>query len=417
MKKKTYLHIKVKRNNQSIGRVYHSFAALAMKHWFFRQIASLSILAMTVCRYIFVIMLTFSFQTPAQSQSTSEWKIFRGDPALSGTSKARIKAPLDLKWTYQTEDAIVAGPVIGNNTIFVSSIGGVVYALDLEGKLKWEYKTDNSIEAPALYLDGIVYVGNLSGYLYALDAKTGKLIWKYETENQIMGSANYYYQNKKLYLVVGSYDYFLHGIDAATGKVVWKYESDNFINGAPAIGNNMAMFGGCDGFLHMVSLDNGKVKEKLEVATYIAGSVTISDDLAFTGDYDGLFSCIDLKKPGIKWQFDNPSSNLPILASPAVNDEVVVIGGQDKRIRSFDKKTGKQLWEFNAGGRIDASPIIVRNSVITVTMDGMMYMVHLNSGKEMWSYEIGSAIAHNPAVINNSIVVGARDGNVYYFKK
>jgi outer membrane protein assembly factor BamB len=99
-----------------------------------------------------------------------------------------------------------------------------------------------------------------------------------------------------------------------------------------------------------------------------------------------------------------------------VNDEVVVIGGQDKRLRSFDKKTGKQQWEFNAGGRIDASPVIVGNSVIVVTMDGMMYNVRLSNGKEIWTYEIGSAMTHNPAVINNSIVVSARDGNVYFFK-
>jgi len=367
-----------------------------------------------------IIIATFIFlfiSTAALCQSNSEWAIFRGDPSLSGISKARIKTPLDLKWTYQTDDAIIAGPVIGNNTIFVSSIGGIVYALDLEGELLWEYKTDNSIEAPALYLDGKIYVGNLSGYLYALNAKTGELIWKYETDNQIMGSANYYYQDEKLFLLVGSYDFFLHSIDAATGAAIWKYESDNYINGAPAIGNNMALFGGCDGFLHMVSLQNGIADDKIEVATYIAGSVAFSNNLVYTGDYDGLFSCIDLESKSIRWQYENPSSNLPILASPSVNNDVVIIGGQDKRLRSLDKNTGEQLWEFNAGGRIDASPVVVGNSVIAVTMDGMIYIVHLNNGKEMWSYEIGSAIAHNPAVINNSVVVGARDGNVYFFKK
>lgn len=369
------------------------------------------------CLFLIGFTILTSFTTPAQSQSTSEWKIFRGDPSLSGNSKARIRTPLDLKWTYQTDDAIIAGPVIGEKTIFVSSIGGIVYALDLEGKLKWQFKTDNSIEAPALYLDGKVYVGNLSGFLYALNAKTGKLLWTYEAENQIMGSVNYYYQNKKLYLVVGSYDYYLHCVDGSSGKAVWRYESDNFINGAAAIENGIAMFGGCDGFLHMVNLKNGLAKDKIEVATYIAGSLAISDNLAFTGDYDGLFSCIDLNKKAIKWQFNNPSSNLPILGSPSVAGDMVVIGGQDKRLRCFNKKSGEQLWEFNAGGRMDASPVIVRNMVIAVTMDGMLYLVNLNNGEEIWSYEIGSGMAHNPAVINNSIVVGARDGNVYFFNK
>ena len=365
----------------------------------------------------FIFLFSSLIANPIFGQSSNEWNIFRGDPSLSGISKAKLKTPLDLAWTYQTDDAIVAGPVIGENMVFVSSIGGSVYALDLDGKLKWKYETDNSIEAPALYLDGKIYVGNLSGYLFALDASSGKLIWKYETENQIMGSANYFYKGKKLYLVVGSYDFFLHCVDGSTGQLVWKYESDNFINGAAAISNNQALFGGCDGFLHMVSVFDGNVIDKLEVATYIAGSVMASENLVFTGDYDGLFSCIDLEKKMIVWQYDNPASNLPIIGSPAVTGNSVVIGGQDKRLRCFNKSTGEEKWSFHAGGRIDASPIIVRNEVITVTMDGMLYILDLTSGKEIWSYEVGSAMAHNPAVINNSLVVSARDGNVYYFKK
>ncbi len=364
----------------------------------------------------YLIVLFILIPILAFTQTSTEWNIFRGDPALSGYSNAKIKFPIDLKWTYQTDDDIVAAAVIGDETIFVSSIGGFVYALDFNGKLKWKFEADNSIEAPALYLKGRLYVGDFSGYLYALDAKTGKQVWVYETENQIMGSPNYAYVKNRLYILVGSYDYFLHCVDAETGKSVWKYESDNFINGAPAIGNNLAMFGGCDGFLHMVNLETGKAKDKLEVATYIAGSVTISENLVFTGDYDGLFSCIDLDKKEIKWQFDNPSSNLPILASPALNSDKVVIGGQDKYLRCFDDD-GKQIWSFNAGGRLDASPVIVRNVVIAATMDGLLYALNLNNGKELWSYEIGSAMAHNPAVIDNRMVVGARDGNVYFFEK
>ena len=75
------------------------------------------------------------------------------------------------------------------------------------------------------------------------------------------------------------------------------------------------------------------------------------------------------------------------------------------------------LWSYNAGGRIDASPVIAKNMVISATMDGMLYILNLDNGEELWSYEIGSAIAHNPAVINGSLILGARDGNVYYFGK
>ena len=348
---------------------------------------------------------------------TNEWHIFRGDPALTGASKTKIQYPLTLKWTFKADDDIVAAPVVGDNTIFVSSIGGIIYALDVNGKEKWKFTTDNSIEAPALYQNSRLYVGNLSGNLYALDAKTGKLIWTYQAENQIMGSANYFYLKNKLFIIVGSYDYYLHCIDGTTGKMVWKYESDNYINGAPAISTGAAVFGGCDGYLHVVNLADGKLRVKINVATYIAGSVALEQNLAFTGDYDGLFSCIDMTSHKILWHYDNPSSNLPILGSPAILGEKVIIGGQDKYLRCFNKSDGKEKWNFNAGGRIDASPAISGSLVITATMDGIIYMVDSETGRSVWSYEIGSAIAHNPAIFNGGMVVSARDGNIYYFRK
>jgi outer membrane protein assembly factor BamB len=362
--------------------------------------------------YLLFICIIFSFA--ASGQATEDWNLFRGDPSLRGYSDASLKFPMELKWTVEADDAIVSAPVVGDNTVFVSSIGGFVYAVDLNGQLRWKFEADNSIEAPAMYYDGKLYVGDFSGYLYALDGKTGKLLWTYETENQIMGSPNYVYNGDQLYILVGSYDYFLHCVEASKGQGIWKYESDNFINGAPAIADNKAMFGGCDGFLHMVNLTTGKAEDKLEVATYIAGSVAIADQLVFTGDYDGLFTCIDLGKKEIKWQFDNPSSSLPILGSPSVHDKRVVIGGQDKFLRCFNFD-GQEIWSFNAGGRLDASPLIVKNEVVAVTMDGFIYVLNLKNGKEVWSYELGSAIAHNPAVVNGNLVVGSRDGNIYFF--
>jgi eukaryotic-like serine/threonine-protein kinase len=351
----------------------------------------------------------------AAGQGGESWNIFRGDPALRGYSGAELRFPMALKWTFQADDAIVAAPVIGNKTIFVSSTGGIVYALDFSGKLKWSFETDNSIEAPALYLDGKVYIGNLSGSLYALDGDTGKEIWRYQADNQIMGSANYYTLRNRLHLLVGSYDYFLHCVDAETGRLVWKYESDNYINGAPAVDRQMALFGGCDGFLHLVNLLNGQGATKIEVATYIAGSVASATNLVYTGDYDGLFSCIDVVKKEVRWRFDNPESNLPILGSPAIAAGKVVIGGQDKYVRCFDNQ-GRQIWSFRAGGRLDASPVIVKNTVIAATMDGWVYALNLSDGKQLWSYEIGSAIAHNPAVVNRCMAVAARDGFVYWFE-
>ena len=105
-------------------------------------------------------------------QENNQWEIFRGDPSLSGYTRARIPENPKLLWNYQTEDAITSAPIIADGKIFAGNSEGILFALDMKGNLLWQFETDNTIEAPVLYYDGVIYCGNLSGYLYALNADT-----------------------------------------------------------------------------------------------------------------------------------------------------------------------------------------------------------------------------------------------------
>ena len=70
---------------------------------------------------VLILVCLFLTVMKGTGQSRNEWTIFRGNPDLTGTSRARIKAPLELEWVFQTSDAILAAPVIGNNTIYSST--------------------------------------------------------------------------------------------------------------------------------------------------------------------------------------------------------------------------------------------------------------------------------------------------------
>ena len=67
---------------------------------------------------IFLILLfSCSVFSISYGQNNNEWPNFRGDSGLKGISNARIKLPLDLAWTYQTDDAIIAAPIFAQNTV------------------------------------------------------------------------------------------------------------------------------------------------------------------------------------------------------------------------------------------------------------------------------------------------------------
>jgi eukaryotic-like serine/threonine-protein kinase len=47
--------------------------------------------------------------------------------------------------------------------------------------------------------------------------------------------------------------------------------------------------------------------------------------------------------------------------------------------------------------------------------DGRLYMVDLGDGSEIWRYEIGESLTASPAVAGGRIVIGSEDGKVYAF--
>ena len=363
------------------------------------------------------------------------WPSFRGDAQFSGRSEAAIPRDPSLLWTFKTSDAVKAAPVVCNGVIVVGSADGNVYGITLDGKLKWKINTGSGIEAPAMIQNEIAYVGNYEGKVFAIEVATGRTLWTYATEGQIMGAVNYWEPGSGGrssagksttgksgpvgggVVVVGSYDYYLHGIDAATGKGLWKYEADNFLNGAPAIFDGVAVFGGCDGLLHQVRVKDGTLVSRKEVASYIAGSVAVDKGITYVGDYDGKFTCMELSSGRELWSFKDDATDLPFIAAPSLSNDRVYIGSRDRHVYSFDKKSGKLVWKVNAGGRVDAAPVLVKEELIVATMRGDLLIMNAADGLTRWSYELGSGVTGNPAVIDGYIIAGADDGRIYCFGK
>jgi outer membrane protein assembly factor BamB len=365
--------------------------------------------------FLCVSFVAFILAGQSDAQKTACWNLFRGDQALTGTTVFDFPAKPEILWTFKIDDEIKSSPVSCYNKIIIGAGDGYVYCLDLDGKLIWKFNSGNTIEAPALILEGNVYIGNLGGSLFSMDLNTGHENWEYKTDNQISGSPNYWKIGEYWYILVGSYDYNLHCVDARSGKLKWKYESDNFINGSAACQSGVAVFGGCDGFLHLVDINTGSLKEKIEVATYVAGSASLSGNYAFVGDYDGKFTCINLKDQKILWQWKDETTNLPFIASPSVLKDRIVIGNDNKYLYCFDKLTGRLIWKFNTGSRVEASTVVSINKLLTANMRGDLFILDSNNGGKLWGYEIGTPISGTPAVLKDKLIVATTDGYIYCF--
>ena len=87
------------------------------------------------------------------------------------------------------------------------------------------------------------------------------------------------------------------------------------------------------------------------------------------GDVIGHLKGIDIANKKVVW--DSPSP-LPLFAGMLVTKSGVLFTGDQKgRFLAFDAKTGKQLWSFQTGSGINASPI-------TYELDGHQYVAVLS---------------------------------------
>ena len=173
------------------------------------------------------------------------------------------------------------------------------------------------------------------------------------------------------------------------------------------------VFGGCDGLVHVVSAARWQGVGEDRSRRLHRRFRRAKERSAYLGHYGNEVISVDLDAGTVAWRYKE--RGFPYFSSPAVTDERVIIGGRDKRVHCLDRATGKQLWEFQTGGKVDSSPVVCGDKIAFGSEDGRIYVVSMENGKELWSYEIGKPLTASPAVVNGMIIIGSEDGAVYAF--
>jgi len=70
-----------------------------------------------------------------------------------------------------------------------------------------------------------------------------------------------------------------------------------------------------------------------------------------------------------------------ILAIPAIRNNSVVIGSEDKYLYCYNSSDGKLLWKYRTNGRIIGSAVLTSTKVLFTGMDGYIYILDWQMGK------------------------------------
>ena len=317
-----------------------------------------------------------TFTIPAPGEPGSEtwpkndsWKSGGGPTWLTGSYDAETDTLYwgvgnPSSWAYETH--------LGDN-LWTNSM----LSLDPDtGKIKWGYQyvpndpwDYDGMATPILVdtkIDGqdrkVAVVSNRNGYFYAIDRTNGQFVYAVPLVEGINWTS---------------------GLDPKTGKPT--------INAAmkPKIGGGMVktivpgLEGGTNWFPPAYDPDLGLFftgvnqwgmgltawdKSKL---TYKPGDFYQGADYQMyrMGETIGHIKAIDVANKKVVWEVKSP---LPLFSGMLVTKGgVLFTGDQRGRLLAFDAKTGKELWKFQTGSGINASPI-------TYELNGKQYVAVLS---------------------------------------
>lgn len=346
------------------------------------------------------------------------------------TGRANEKAD----WRFDTGGPVFSSPTVVDETVYIGSQRGAVYALDADtGEQIWQFETAESVDSSPFVIDQpggdgadrLVLVGCDDTNLYAIDAQTGMREWQVETNGRVQGSP-----------VVGAKRLFftsdndgLYAVDTASGERSWLSESQAVSYASPTVVENTVFVRGQK--LWALNPRSGWQRWQFDLGSGTYSSPTVADGTVYVGDRErtggpnsaGNLYAIDAKSGKQEWTFDTDEF---IDSSPTVAGDTVYVGGWKTRFRSSDDDTrdtgsvfavdtadGTRRWQFETDGRVLSSPTVADGVVFVGSWDGTVYGIDALTGEERVRLETGGRVSSSPTVTDGTMYVGSNDGHVY----
>lgn len=185
-------------------------------------------------------------------------------------------------WKHSTGAPIHSTPLIENSLIYFGNESGMVSAVDFRGEMKWRFQAKRAVTSSPVAKGQSVYVASLDGHLYALDMKNGWPIWKFRLGKGTVSSPAL----ADDFIFVGSVDGFIYCIDAHTAKEVWRFHTENQVSSSPVIYKDSLYCGSVDGNMYCLEYRTGRLRWKFESQGAITGSPIVFDDIVYFGSTD-----------------------------------------------------------------------------------------------------------------------------------
>ena len=196
--------------------------------------------------------------------------------------------------------------------------------------------------------------------------------------------------------------------DLASGGRLWRRDTRDTGDRSTNIGGGLAVAGGTvyatTGRAEALALDatTGEVRWRKPLGGPARSAPTLAQGRLFVTTLDGKLLCLDAEGGERRWAYQAEADNTTLLAlpAPAYAEDLVVAGFGSGEIVAVRADSGGLAWSDSlaaAHGRtslldlsaIRAAPVVDRGRVYAVGAGGLAVALDLRSGRRLWEREAG----------------------------
>ncbi len=202
---------------------------------------------------------------------------------------------------------------------------------------------------------------------------------------------------------IADYTGYVRSFDALSGELKWEVEMDRQLASGPAIAEGLLIFGTSQGEVIALKPENGQPVWQAQVSSEVLAPARGAQDVIIIRTVDGRVHALNAESGQHLWVYDRnvPLLTLRGLSTPAINNDMVIVGTDNGKLVALTLNGGTVLWETQVAvpsGRtelermvdIDADPVIVEDVAYVVTYQGRLAAVRLENGRILWVQDISS---------------------------
>jgi len=221
--------------------------------------------------------------------------LITGDRVYVGTVNSKL-AGFDLDsgselWRVDLNGQSHAAPSCARDRIVIGDDSGNISAFYRSSERAWTYSAGSGIRAPAAISGNSVYLGSLDGTFYALDLLNGAERWRFQAGGKIYRSAAV----DSSRVVFGTTERTVYALDRKDGAYLWSFKAESVIGTAPLIAGDIVLFGSLDKKLYALDAASGEKLWSFEARGRIrTNPVYIQGRVVFASENDRLY-CLEKK--------------------------------------------------------------------------------------------------------------------------